>query len=272
MGNNYVEDTEKLLEVAKEAANEAGEIQLSFIGKKKNIEYKSNRYDLVTEADRECEAKIIEIIKAAFPDHNVLGEESGEHKESTSPYTWIIDPIDGTTNFAHNFPHFATSIGLMKDKKLILGVVYDASKNELFWAGEDTGAFLNSNPIQVSDISTLEGALLATGFAPSNPKCVEENAMYLMEFLRKGQPFRRPGAASLDICYVACGRMDGFWELNLSPWDMAAGAYIIKAAGGTVTNFDSEDFDPYIRSIIATNGLLHKPIQDVINHCRKKVC
>lgn len=267
-----MEDTEKLLEIAKEAAYEAGEIQLSFIGKKKHIEYKSSRYDLVTEADKECEAKIISIIRAAFPEHDILGEETGVHKENRSSYMWIIDPIDGTTNFSHNFPHFATSIGLMKDSKLILGVVYDVSKNELFWAGEDTGAFLNSNPIQVSDIDTLEGALLATGFAPSNPKSMEENAAYLMEFLRKGQPFRRPGAAALDICYVACGRMDGFWELNLSPWDTAGGACIMKAAGGTVTNFDSEVFDPYIPSIIATNGLLHGEILDVINRCRNKTC
>ncbi len=265
-----MENTEKLLEIAKEAAYEAGEIQLSFMGKNKNIEYKSNEFDLVTEADKQSEAKIMSILETYFPDHDVLGEETGCHNDHNSEYLWVIDPLDGTTNFTHNFPHFAVSIGLVKNGNIILGVVYDPCKNELFWAAEGTGAYINSEPIQVSNVGQLHGGLLATGFAPGSLDTFEENMAYFKEFIHKGQAIRRPGAAALDLCYVACGRLDGFWELNLSPWDVTAGACIVREAGGRVTNFDSKEFDPYEKTILATNILLHDKMMEVISSCKNK--
>jgi len=264
--------TEKLLEVAKEAAYEAGEIQLSFFGKKKEISHKANEFDLVTEADKLSEEKILSIIQANFPEHAILGEESGKHLgEDKSEYLWVVDPLDGTTNFAHNFPHFAVSIGLVKNGKIIMGVVYDVCKNELFWAAEGTGAYLNSEPIEVSKISELKKSLLATGFPCSKEKTLEENFVYFKEFVYKSQAVRRPGAAALDLCYVAAGRLDGFWELNLAPWDVTAGTCIVREAGGKVTNFDSEDFDSEIKNIIASNSIIHENMKDVLYSCKEKM-
>ncbi len=262
-----MENFEKFLEIAKEAAYEAGEIQLSYMGKKKNIQHKSNEFDLVTEADKQSEKKIFSILNTYFPEHDVFGEETGCHRENKSDYLWIVDPLDGTTNFSHNFPHFSVSIGLMKKKEIILGVVYDPCKNELFWAAEGTGAYLNAEPISVSEVNDLNKALLATGFPAGNNKAADENFVYLREFLRKAQAIRRPGSAALDLCYVACGRLDGFWEMLLSPWDTTAGACIIKEAGGKITNFDSDIFDPYIKSVIATNNLLHGQMKSTMTSC-----
>lgn len=260
---------EKLLEVAKEAAFEAGEIQLSFFGKKKEIFHKSNESDLVTHADKLSEEKIMSIIHANFPEHVILGEETGRHGDQKSEYLWVIDPLDGTTNFAHNFPHFAVSIGLVKSGKIFMGVVYDVCKNELFWAAEGTGAYLNSEPIEVSKIDTLKKSLLATGFPYFKEKSLEENLVYFKEFIYNAQAIRRPGAAALDLCYVAAGRLDGFWELNLCPWDVTAGTCIVREAGGKVTNFDSEDFDSEIKNIIASNMIIHEQIKDTLTFCRQ---
>lgn len=265
-----MENTEKLLKIAKEAAYEAGEIQLSFLGKKKKIDRKSCYSDLVTETDKQSEDKIMSILKTYYPEHDFLGEETGCHREHNSEYLWVIDPLDGTTNFTHNFPHFAVSIGLVKNKKIIMGVVYDPCKNELFWAAEGTGAYLNSEPIKVSEIENMQDALLATGFAPGKTETLEENLSYFLEFIHRGQAMRRPGAAALDLCYIACGRLDAFWELNLSPWDVTAGALIIREAGGTVTNFESEDFDPQVKNILATNTHLHSSMKEILNSCKNK--
>ena len=264
-------NTEKLLEVAKEAAYEAGEIQLSYFGKKKEIFHKSSEFDLVTHSDKLSEEKIVSIIQANFPGHDILGEESGSHGTHKSEYLWVIDPLDGTTNFAHNFPHFAVSIGLVKNGKIFMGVVHDVCKNELFWAAEGTGAFLNSEPIEVSQIEELKKSLLATGFPCSKEKTLEENFVYFKEFVYKSQAVRRPGAAALDLCYVAAGRLDGFWELNLAPWDVTAGTCIVREAGGKVTNFDSEDFNPEIKNIIASNSLIHEYMKETLFSCKEKI-
>lgn len=255
---------EKLLEIAKEAAYEAGEIQLSYLGKSKAIEHKSCMSDLVTEADKQSEEKIISIIKTYYPNHDILGEETGTHGSHKAEYLWVVDPLDGTTNFAHNFPHFAVSIGLVKNDQIIMGIVYDPCKNELFWAAEGMGAYLNSAPISVSSIETLENSLLATGFAPNKAQALEENLGYFKQFMFKSQAVRRPGAASLDICYVACGRLDGFWEMKLNPWDVTAGACIARESGGKVTNFYSNDFDIYNKTILVSNGLLHDQMKEII--------
>lgn len=255
-------EIEKLLEVAKEAAYEAGDVQLTYFGKKKEIEHKFNEFDLVTNADKLAEEKIISTIKSFFPDHEILGEESG--RQGKSDYTWVIDPIDGTTNYAHNFPHFACSIGLLYKGEIYAGVVFDAVKNELFWAAEGTGAFLNSDSIKVSEVKSLKNSLLSTGFPYERAETLEENLDYFRRFIYKAQAIRRPGAASLDLCYLACGRIDGFWELNLSPWDTAAGVCIIREAGGKVTNFGKESFDIYTKNILATNGFLHNEMEGII--------
>jgi myo-inositol-1(or 4)-monophosphatase len=265
-------NTEKLMETAKYAAQEAGKIQLSFFGKQKEIFHKSNEFDLVTNADKQSEEKIMSIIKENFPEHDILGEESGMHKkELKSEYLWVIDPLDGTTNFAHNFPHFAVSIGLVKNEKIILGVVYDPFKNETFSAIKGEGAFLNGEQIKVTQIPDLRKSLLATGFPYFKEKTLEENLVYFKEFLYNAQAVRRPGSAALDLCYVAAGRLDGFWELNLAPWDVTAGVCIVREAGGKVTNFNSEDFTSEIRNIIATNSVIHEQMQTIIKSCQSKI-
>jgi len=260
-------NTDKLLSVAKEAALEAGEVQLSFFGKEKEISHKYNEFDLVTNADKLAEERILSVIKSYFPDHGFLGEESGE-SNTDSEYIWVIDPIDGTTNYAHNFPHFAVSIGMLYQGKITMGVVYDAFKNEMFWAAEGSGAYLNADNISVSRIVTLDKALLATGFPVNRDGILEENIKYFTKFLYEAQAIRRPGSASLDMCYIACGRLDGFWELNLSPWDVTAAACIIKEAGGKVSNFATDDFNIYVKNIIATNSLLHPEISGIIESLR----
>lgn len=260
-------DTEKLLEVAKEAAMEAGEIHLRYFGKKKEISTKANEYDLVTNVDKQSEEKILSIIKSHFPEHSFLGEETGTHTENGSEYLWVIDPLDGTTNYAHNFPHFAVSIGLIYKGEISLGVVYDPFKNELFWAAKGAGAYLNFDPISVSKIDKLTDALLATGFPYNRDGALDRNLRYFSKLVYEAQAVRRPGAAALDMCYVACGRLDGFWELCLAPWDTTAGTCIIREAGGVVTNFGKKDYDIYEKNIIASNGLLQENLYDRIKSC-----
>ena len=256
-------ETEKLIEIAKEAAFEAGEIQMANFGRPKEISHKQCEFDLVTNVDKMSEKKILEIIKSNFSDHAFLAEQGGVTGNNNSDYTWIIDPLDGTTNYAHNFPHFAVSIGLFYKNQPFLGVVYDVFKNEMFWAVKDSGAFLNDEPIRVSEINELKRSLLATGF-PANKLAVEKNIEYFRSFLPRVQAIRRPGSAALDICYTACGRLDGFWEMALSPWDVAAGICIVQEAGGMVSNFYSDDFDINVKNIIASNGKIHQQIKDVI--------
>ncbi|MFH0702828.1 MAG: inositol monophosphatase family protein [bacterium] len=262
-------DAEKLLSIAKEAAFEAGEIQLVYFGKQKEITYKTNEFDLVTNVDKMVEDKVLSIIKGYFPEHEMLGEESGAHGDVASDYLWIIDPIDGTTNYAHNFPHFAISIGLLYQGNIFLGVVYDAFKNEIFWAGNGMGAYLNAEPIKVSAVRKLDNSLLSTGFPYERSEILEESLKYFNKFVFESQAIRRTGSAALDLCYVACGRLDGFWELNLAPWDVTAGACIIQEAGGKVTNFGTNKFDICIKNIIASNKLLHQQIVDIIELCKK---
>jgi myo-inositol-1(or 4)-monophosphatase len=220
--------------------------------------------DLFSGEDTLAEAKIIEVISKEFPSHSFLAEESGSATKD-SDYLWIIDPIDGTVNYAHRFPQFCCSIGLHYKGEPILGVVYDPCRKELFHAVKGQGAFLNNKKMQVSKINDLKRALLATGFPALKDELLHKNLEYFKAFLGKCQAIRRPGSAALDLCYVACGRIDGFWELGLSPWDTAAGALLITEAGGLITNLDNDYFDLNIKGLIATNGLLHSQIKDVIS-------
>lgn len=241
--------------IAIEAALKSGEFIKRSVGKIKTISFKG-RINLVTDVDKKSENIIIKKILSAFPDHSILSEESSP-KEGASEFRWVIDPIDGTTNFAHSFPFFSVSIGLEKEGKLILGVVYDPMRDELFCAEDKKGSYLNKRRIHVSKTVRLSDALLATGFAYGLKK-MKDNLDNFRNLLMRARALRRPGSAALDFCYVACGRIDGFWELYLHPWDCAAGAVIVKEAGGMVTKLDGSGYSHYDKEVLATNGLIHK--------------
>ncbi|OGA29465.1 MAG: inositol monophosphatase [Betaproteobacteria bacterium RIFCSPLOWO2_02_FULL_65_24] len=196
--------------------------------------------DFVTEIDQAAEAAIIEIIRHAYPDHSILAEETGVSDGSNAEYTWIIDPLDGTTNFIHGFPQYAVSIGLKHKDTLAHGVVYDPTRNELFVASRGSGAFLNDRRIRVSRRVKLADALIGTGFPFRDLTGLDEYTAMFSTLVPKVAGIRRPGAAALDLAYVASGRYDGFWEVGLSPWDMAAGALLIQEAGGLVGDFRGE--------------------------------
>lgn len=223
---------------------------------------KSAPTDLVTQADHESEAAIRALIAARHPEHVVLGEEQGQDKEGV--FRWIVDPLDGTVNYAHGFPFYAVSIGLEAHGEVVLGVVLDTARGELFTATKGGGAYLNGRPIRVSTRSTLVGSLLATGF-PYDVNKDTENLTYFQRALTRGLMVRRPGAAALDLAYVAAGRLDGFWEVKLNPWDVAAGWLIVSEAGGRVTGLQGEEYRLGNRYLVASNGLIHQPLLDTIH-------
>ena len=253
----------KAFNVALEATKEASKIQLEYMKKTLDIQTKSCEFDLVTQADKLCEAKIMDVISNAFPEHSFLGEETGENTKE-SDFLWIIDPIDGTVNYAHRFPNFCSSIALYQNGIPLIGIVNNPCTNECFSAIKNNGAFLNNEQIFVSKIDCLSKALLATGFPALKGNLLQQNLDNFKNFLGKCQAIRRPGSAALDLCYVAAGRIDGFWELGLSPWDTAAGALIVTEAGGKITNIDNTVFDPYIKGLIASNGMLHPLMKEVL--------
>jgi myo-inositol-1(or 4)-monophosphatase len=218
--------------------------------------------NLVTEIDRKSEAAIVQALSSAYPDHCILAEEGGETRKP-SRCRWYVDPLDGTTNFAHGFPMFCVSIGLSVEDRMILGVVYDPLRNELFEAELGVGAFLNGNPIHVSTVDSLKKALLVTGF-PYDHDGRQENLPYFGRFAIESQGVRRTGSAAIDLCYVAAGRIDGFWELGLNPWDVAGGSIIVTEAGGRITDFAGDTFSAHGVQTLATNGLIHQAMMDVI--------
>jgi myo-inositol-1(or 4)-monophosphatase len=249
------------------AAFEAGKLLMETFESGIRVEFKG-KYDLVTEADRQAEALIIELIRERYPDHDFLAEE-GEYKETGSDCRWIIDPLDGTTNYAHGFPWFAVSIALEVKGRLELGVVYNPYVGDFYVAERGCGAFLNDRRLQVSSIDTLERSLLATGFAYDHKKCKANNYDYFTRFQKEAQACRRPGAASLDLASVAAGRFDGFWELKLKPWDLAAGILLIEEAGGLVSNFDGLPMTLESQECMASNRLIHKEMQAILQQgCR----
>ena len=253
---------EGMLEVALYAASNAGKILKDNFGKSLEIDFKGD-INLVTHIDRLCEETIVNIVRDRYPDHQILAEE-GEGKRSESPYRWIIDPLDGTTNYAHGFPFFCVSIALEKDSEVVLGIIYDPLLEELFMAEKGKGAHLNNKKIKVSSTEDLNHSLLATGFPYDLRETKENNLDHFSNFIMSAQAVRRAGSAALDLCYVAMGRFDGFWELKLSPWDVAAGSLIVKEAGGIVTNFKGRDFDIYSKEILASNKKIHKEMVQVL--------
>lgn len=226
------------------------------------ISHKDGVNNLVTEIDQASERLITGIIRAAYPDHGIIGEEYGAH-DTQAHYQWIIDPIDGTVNYAHGIPLCCISIGLMEGERLIMGAVYNPMMQELFFAEKGKGAFLNEQPIRVSEKSDFAKAFLVTGFPYHFPE--GKNPFSIFERLvTRGIPVRRLGSAALDLCWVACGRFDGFWEYNLNPWDIAAGYLIVAEAGGTVTDFRNNPYSVWDKETLATNGKIHEPLREAI--------
>jgi myo-inositol-1(or 4)-monophosphatase len=253
-------------QVALRAARAAGRIHLKRLSRI-SVNRKSNSIDLVTEADRESEAAIIEVIHRAFPTHAILAEESGASTHE-SDHRWIVDPLDGTTNFAHGFPQFCVSIGYERRGRMQAAVIYDALKKETFVAHRGRGARLNGKPIHVSGTDSLSASLLLTGF-PYDRR--ERRRFYLCfweTFMLRTQGVRRTGAAALDLAYVAAGRTDGFWEFGLKPWDVAAGSLIVEEAGGVVTNMDGSPLDLAGGQIVASNSAIHHAMLRVIAEAR----
>jgi myo-inositol-1(or 4)-monophosphatase len=251
------------LTTAIEAVIRAGDMMLAGAGGTIRID-KKGAIDLVTDVDLAIETMFREMISSRFPDHAVLGEEMGGSPTPPDGPCWVFDPIDGTTNFAHGLPIFCSSLALEIDGIAEVGAVYDPNRRELFTAERGGGAFLNGRPLRVSGAATLVDAMLVTGFPYDVHARVEEIVGLFAAFVRQARAVRRLGSAAIDLCYVAAGRMDGFWERDLKPWDVAAGALIVSEAGGQVTNMNGEPFTSRSNQVLGSNALLHRAMLDVI--------
>jgi myo-inositol-1(or 4)-monophosphatase len=256
------------LRVAVETAREAGEILLEEFERPVRITYKGE-VDLVTQADRRSEEVIVTRLRQHFPQHAIVAEEGSGHEQS-SKFCWYVDPLDGTTNFAHGYPCFAVSIGLAEGHQLIAGVVYNPVSRDLFAAARGEGATLNGKKIRVSAIDRLATSLLATGF-PSHKRAKNPNIHYYWDFTLKSHGVRRDGSAALDLAGVAAGRFDGFWEFGLKPWDTAAGVLLVEEAGGRVSDFEGRPYKLGGRVILASNGLVHEEMMRVAARIEEKV-
>jgi myo-inositol-1(or 4)-monophosphatase len=252
-----------LLQVAKKLAHDAGLIALDYQKKAFKIENKSNAFDLVTDADKACEKLIIDTVTKHFPDHSILSEEAGEINPG-GEYKWIIDPIDGTTNFAHGLPLFCISIGIVHQGKPIIGVVEIPALRESFHAQKDRGAFRNESRIFVSQTSSMKTGLFATGFPYERGDRYKKNMELWDAMYAQCHGVRRFGSAAIDLCYTACGRFDGYWEYGLKAWDIAAGKIILEEAGGTITNMDGSILDPKKEMLLASNTILHSQMLDFL--------
>lgn len=257
----------EIKEVLLDATREAGKIIQHYFNGKFNIGHKEGINNLVTEVDKLSEARIIEVIRDSFPGHSIISEEIGELLQQ-SDYQWIIDPIDGTVNFAHGIPLCCVSIGLLHRNELVMGAVYNPMMNELFFAEKGRGATLNGAPISVSRKKLFKTAFLVTGFPYNWPDESEHPIKVFERMVLEGLPVRRLGSAAIDLCWVACGRFDGFWEYNLQPWDVAAGYLMVLEAGGRVTDFKGKAFNVFDKQTLATNGLIH---DDMIRVIRQRV-
>lgn len=255
-------DLRKARNVAVAAASQAGERIVRQLGQVRQIR-KKGAIDLVTEADTESERVILEVLRTAFPDHSVLTEEEGE-LAGRADRCWIVDPLDGTTNFAHGLGLFAVSIAFQLEGVCRLGVVLAPAQGELFVAAQGAGATLNGKPIGVSETRAVGESLLVTGFPYNFPTIWEAVNQRFGRCLAASQGVRRLGSAALDLCYVACGRFDAFWEQNLQPWDTAAGALIVAEAGGRVTDFADRPFEARFKEILATNRHIHTPMLELL--------
>lgn len=257
-------DTLKQMKSTLRAACEsASEVLMSHFGNLKEIGHKGE-VDLVTIADREAEKVAISLIKTDFPSHAILAEETGDHGVQEAEFRWIIDPLDGTTNYAHTLPAFAVSIGIEHGGRMVMGMVQAPALRETFFAQHGEGATLNDRPIHVSGVSKMRQALAVTGFPYDRHERPEYYLKYVAEILRRAQGIRRSGSAALDLCSVACGRVDFYWEENLWPWDIAAGRLIVEEAGGRVSDFLNCPLAVDGRQIAASNALLHEDLTNIL--------
>src|SRR5580658_7583074 len=254
MTSNHSDHCLDLISPMQAMAREAGVLLMDYFRQRVKIEYKG-AVDLVTVADRKSEALILERIRHQFPTHDVMGEE-GTRIETGSEYKWYVDPLDGTTNFAHGYPVFCVSLAVERRGQRIAGVIYDPTRDEMFTAELGSGARLNDKATHVSTTATLGECLLATGF-PSHKRHKNPNIYFYHQITLRTHGVRRAGSAALDLCNVASGRFDGFWEFNLNPWDTAAGVLIVEEAGGKVSRFDGSQFEIDSRETLASNGLVH---------------
>jgi myo-inositol-1(or 4)-monophosphatase len=253
------------LKAAIEAAQSAGKIQKRYYGRAHNIQFKTkNPLNLVTEVDKACEKKVLSFLQKRFPSHNFWGEESGQ-KKNRSDYTWVVDPLDGTTNYAHDYPFFCCSVALVKDLKPVVGVIYDPLRNECFTAEKSRGAALNGKKIRVSKTKTLAESLLSTGFAYAVRE-THYNLDNFERFIMKSQGVRRDGSAALNLAYVAAGRFDGFWERGIQAWDMAAAVLLVQEAGGKVTDITGGPFNLLAENALASNGKIHQQIFNILKN------
>ncbi len=248
------------LDVAVETAREAGAILLAEFDRPVKISYKGE-VDIVTQADRLSEEAIVSRLRTHFPKHAIVAEEGGG-KESDSPFRWHVDPLDGTTNFAHGYPCFAVSLGLEEAGELIAGVIFQPISGELFTAAKGEGAYLNQKKIEVSRIEKLATSLLSTGF-PSVKRAQNPNIRYYWDFTLRSHGVRRDGSAAMDLAAVACGRFEGFWEFGLHSWDTAAGVLLVREAGGMVTDFSGQPYRLGDRELLASNGRVHEEMKEV---------
>jgi myo-inositol-1(or 4)-monophosphatase len=251
----------QFLEVAIDAAREAGALLRAEFDRPKQITYKGE-VDIVTESDRRSEEIVVGRLRRYFPQHEIVAEEGSGGPTGKARYRWHVDPLDGTTNFAHGYPCFGVSIGLLEDGEPIVGVVFNPVSGELFSAARGEGAHLDHKPIHVSPIDTLATSLLVTGFPPDQ-RSQQTNIAYYAGFTLRTHGVRRDGSAALDLCGVAAGRFEAFWEFGLKSWDTAAGMLLVKEAGGMVTDFSGQPYHPGDRELLASNGRIHSEMQAV---------
>jgi myo-inositol-1(or 4)-monophosphatase len=263
-----VSELDDVLQLAVDLARSAGAIQRARYETTLEIHTKSAPVDLVTEVDRACEALIVARLTEVRPGDAILAEEGGGGDRADAAWRWIIDPLDGTTNYAHGYPRFCVSIGVERDGVRAAGVVYDPLMDELYHATAGGGAYRNGQAIEVSPETRLDRSLLATGFAYDRRESEVDNLDHFGAFLKRARALRRDGSAALDLCYVASGRLDGYWELKLSPWDVAAGALILDEAGGRFSDFTGTGNGRSGREVLASNGHIHQAMLDVLRRPR----
>ena len=263
-------DRQTFLDIATEAALAGGAVLQSFWGKLREIKDKGRWGDLVTEADLASEQAILAVMQRHLPDHPILAEESGLQQQTDSPLLWAIDPLDGTTNYAHQYPFYSVSLGLLVEGQPEVGVVYLPFFNELFRAARGLGATLNRQPIQVSQTPNLANSILVTGFAYDRRETHDNNYPEFCYLTHMTQGVRRGGSAASDLAYVACGRLDGYWERGLAPWDLAGGSILVQEAGGQVTAYDRSPLNLETGRILATNGHLQAELSEALSHVAQK--